>query len=236
MTENDRRRPITVFKDGARSWQVETVNSASPYTWPTWELAMREANRHARLIRSVWVSMPKHRIVRRLRALQALGYTPEWIAERTASTPEDIDCICLQSDTPNKPPLTLMLFSLFDAIEAKGGEVLADGPTTLAARHGWWPPAAWDDIDDPDEEPSREQGPRMVDVPDWIAPRLRRLIAERTAWIEPLAGRRGGGIPLLAADLGVTPVLISRIINRHQDRVKAATLDLLVSRLMLVVA
>ena len=89
--------------------------------------------------------------IRRIRALQAMGWSFNDIAQRIG-----IPRTCLTAKTRNH---TRVYVSTFRRMVAVYDELsMIPGPSirsiNAAKRNGWAPPLAWDDIDDPDERPN----------------------------------------------------------------------------------
>jgi hypothetical protein len=104
-------------------------------------------------------TVPKHGLVRRVHALQAIGWTQPQIAAAAGLSIKTLRNPLLRGSTAYRctheavaeaferlcmtlPPETTPQ-QRRDAAYAR----------TVAARNGWAPPLAWDDIDDPDERP-----------------------------------------------------------------------------------
>lgn len=108
----------------------------------------RRADEMAGLQRKV----PSWRAVRRIQGLRALGWSVPIIAER---------CGMNERSMYNIGRREMMYGYLFEAIDRVFREMsmtVPQGPLVhrnriQAARKGWAPPLAWDDIDDPSETP-----------------------------------------------------------------------------------
>lgn len=90
---------------------------------------------------------------RRIQALGWMGWTNRQIAERSGVSLRTVEAITWGFTRSGR-----ILVGIHDKIAATYRALENDkGPSTLrtsrAERAGWAPPAAWDDIDDPNEEP-----------------------------------------------------------------------------------
>lgn len=122
-----------------------------------------------------WVDVTGAR--RRLQALVAIGWTQAALADRLNISASHIQHY-LHGDAPT------VHVDRHNQVAALYRELhMLPGPSkrarTTAARHGWAPPLAWDNIDDPDERPTRgAKQPRTRDeVDESIVERL--LAGER---------------------------------------------------------
>lgn len=121
---------------------------------------------------------------RRLQALGALGYTSRDIAT-DSGIPHDYTRKLMQGGRPTVTVGTAervrRCFDRLSMVRPSGW--LADRQRRQAAEKGWNPPLAWDDIDNPDEQPHDDHGGRLdiaaevgllidTDTPTSIATRL----------------------------------------------------------------
>ncbi|WP_066584026.1 helix-turn-helix domain-containing protein [Corynebacterium provencense] len=151
---------ITVHYDHRTRLWVCSPPGSWPTDWPTWHRAMDEANWHAQMLRDMHLVRPPWALRRRLRALQAQGYTPEWIAKKIQANVSDVTTWSTDPHSAIKSPTTSRrIVRLYDWVdEHTGGRIRDTGPTPEATANGWFPPAAWDDIDNPDENPAVTEG------------------------------------------------------------------------------
>lgn len=247
-------RPIGIYQDrDTRQWVV-TSTTDRPIPCETWPAAMTIADRIlADLARTV-TPVPAYQARRRLRALQAQGYAPSWLAGRLDVRVQDINA---WSKTPAggkdgkvSPTVGRRIKDLYDWLDARtGGKILATGPTPEAVAGGWCPPAAWEDIDDIHETAHRvgttnEQHARRRRIP--ITEEIRAII---TRTVDEYASRewtvtnrhrrqykgRLLGVPTLAARIGVPTQMILSILDGNRASIPAEDLDRIVSRLGLLI-
>ena len=86
---------------------------------------------------------------RRLQALVAIGYTQAYLAQQIGWTPQNLNAIitCRRPNCTHK--LAKAVNDLYEQLSATPGP--SKRSRALAARKGWAPPLAWDDIDNLDE-------------------------------------------------------------------------------------
>lgn len=106
--------------------------------------------------------VPAWRALRRWEALMALGYSASWIAGQIGVNNTGITPLLQGRSKVMRRTFWVKLDALYRELEST--PATADGDPlrarsisftrTLAKRRGYVPPAAWDDIDDPDEQPS----------------------------------------------------------------------------------
>lgn len=180
---------------------------------------------------------------RRLQALHAQGFTTEQIANTINATVDHV------TDWTRDPSTTIpthhvhSIIRAYRAIDNATGGVLRPG-TTTPHPDGWLPPAAWDNIDNPRERAShgRARTP-LTTIPDQFRHELQARIddaADRTAppastnqsaYMPANGPRKGPGTAHVAETLGVSPHLLRALTGGKQKRAKAATLDLIATRL-----
>jgi hypothetical protein len=91
---------------------------------------------------------------RRVRALAALGWSFPQQAKRLGVSPQRVRELSLLGDNSWVTPETADGVSdLFEQLSATPGD--STKARRHAARNGWLPPLAWDDLDDPRESPDR---------------------------------------------------------------------------------
>lgn len=130
--------------------------------------------------------VPRLGATRRVRALQRIGWNMPQIAHAADVTPRTIRAIVDPAQGT-----TLVSRATHDAIDqAYRALCMTPGPDQRTARmgerRGWVPPLAWDDVDDPVEQPNLDGEPRKLEVADieWL------VRYERHTW-ETLAHRFG---------------------------------------------
>lgn len=148
------------------------IATAAGWKWPN---SLRAALTHntiristAQKILSVHPTMqhdiskefPGWMIARRLQALTALGWTTRHLATTTGLNEETIRALRRGKNTVYRNHAT----TIIDLYTTHAG-IPYDGPGShaarrLAQRRHWFPPAAWDNIDNPNEKPSR----RIINV------------------------------------------------------------------------
>jgi hypothetical protein len=98
--------------------------------------------------------VPAIGILRRIQALHALGYTGPQIADHAGISVHSLRSIAYHDSAV---VLTTTARKVIDAYEAlcmvRPIGQYANRARAIAARRGWPPPLAYDDIDDPDEQP-----------------------------------------------------------------------------------
>ena len=90
---------------------------------------------------------------RRVRALQAIGYSFPAIGEAASISPKTVADLCYRSKRldPETARAIAVAYELLCMTPRRGG--YATRSRRAAAQKGWAPPLAWDDIDDPNEHP-----------------------------------------------------------------------------------
>lgn len=96
--------------------------------------------------------VPSYGARRRVQALMTLGYSLVYIGQEAGVSEKAFTGI-LRKETISRP-LHEAIVAVYDRLEAipRSGHQ-ASRTRRLAARRGFAPPAAWDDIDDPNERP-----------------------------------------------------------------------------------
>lgn len=180
---------------------------------------------------------------RRLQALHAQGFTTEQIAHHTGATVDQITDWTRDPETTIPDDNIRAIISTYQRIENATGGALRPG-TVAPHPDGWHPPAAWDNIDNPRERPSTGRTcNHLATIPDQFRRELQARIddaAERTAppasanrsTYQPINGpRKGPGTAHIADTVGVSPHLLRALTGGKRKRAKAATLDLIATRL-----
>ncbi len=105
---------------------------------------------------SAWAKVPHPvDVARRLRALVSIGYSEEALASRLGVELERITLITRSSEVTHEPPTSEEVRRLFSTLWTQpvtGPD--GDASRELAQQMGWVGPLAWDDIDDPSEQPN----------------------------------------------------------------------------------
>ena len=115
-------------------------------------------------------------IRRRVRALTALGHAAPAIAEVSGLSRSAIltvrgtgDLAFIRRPTATGVRAAYEVMSMTTpAVDSPRGRAVVTRSKALAAKHGWAPPLAWEDIDDPDETP-RDWHYRAPDRRDAVA-------------------------------------------------------------------
>ncbi len=133
-----------------------------------------------------------HGATRRLQALAWLGHTCENIAAATGQSTVTIAYHQRGAGTRINPTLWAAIANHYAATEHTPGS--SDLARTRAIRRGWAPPAAWDDIDNPTEQPDVGQTVRPGALVEDIAWLLRHDPATTSAHLAHRLGLSTGGI------------------------------------------
>jgi predicted transcriptional regulator len=156
---------------------------------------------------------------RRMRALAAIGWSCAALAREMGCSPSMVSQI-QHGPAPVVRRATARSVALVYERLSMRIPPDEDARTRLsAARKGWAPPLAWDDIDDPDASP-RTSGPSTDDVDPVVIERLsmgHRVAIEgrdRPAVVAALAAR-GLSDGRIADLLGVWPETVLRARRRH---------------------
>lgn len=131
---------------------------------------------------------------RRIRALQALGWTQRNLEDRLGLHPRRLSIVLVRPKVYT--PMARMISQVYDELSMTPGP--SSRTKALARNKGWHPPLCWDDIDDPDEIPNTGE-PTHVSA------------AERIAELQDLGITN---ICAIASRLGVKPGSIERTIDR----------------------
>lgn len=86
---------------------------------------------------------------RRLRSLQAAGWSLDRLCDYLDMSRAAVWCLTSGSATQTLPSTDRTIRAAWDALHMQP----VGKPTSSARKHGWPVPMAWEDIDDPDEEP-----------------------------------------------------------------------------------
>lgn len=97
--------------------------------------------------------MPPLGTRRRIRALQAVGYSFPMIAEAADMSPKTIADLCYRSERVSTQTARVVAEVYERLCMKQPTGMFVKRSRLMAARKGWAPPLAWDDIDDPDEMP-----------------------------------------------------------------------------------
>lgn len=109
--------------------------------------------------RGIQRKVPSWRVLRRVRALQALGWSVPKIAETSGLYPQqvyDIDRYvgCYRSTFEAIDKAFRQLSMQLPPTDTTGQRISVTRAQRHAERKGWLPPLAWDDMDDPNERPT----------------------------------------------------------------------------------
>lgn len=175
----------------------------------------------ARALLSVQPAPTPVGIVRRMRALAALGWTAVEIADLGDLTLAQVKHYRAGRLTYTCPEVAQAVVQVFDRLA-----MTTPPPTpahlrtrTMAAARGWAPPLAWDDIDDPDETPNL--GAARDDDIDPVAVELAidgadvRLTRAERAEVARRMAEQGASDRQIAAILGVSASGVQRLRARH---------------------
>lgn len=91
--------------------------------------------------------------MRRLRALVALGYTQTDIANRIGVQLPNLGKLIHARQKHVSVKIARRISQVYDELLMKPGP--SNRARRMARNHGWLPPLAWDDIDDPNEHPAK---------------------------------------------------------------------------------
>lgn len=119
--------------------------------------------------------VPKLGAIRRIRALQCMGYNLNWQQERLGF---DIRGFLYRGGSEARLPYYEKIVALYDEVS----HLVGPDPTARywGFKNKYYPPGAWNDIDDPDEKPERRD--QMRRVPSY---RERKLTPEAKAKFPP---------------------------------------------------
>lgn len=187
--------PLSVrYAPATEKWCV--VSDHATITCDTWNEAMATAKALLPEIKAA----PGWKIQRRLQALAAAGWSIEWIASRLKLPAYDVRVLTTGEVVTISPKICVAVTRLYDTVLANtcGGMIQSGGPTDLARANEWPAPAAWDDIDDPEEE--------HVSRVHVTGPMLRQLDKLLARHRTPAA---------VARLLGVTPGIVADIRGRR---------------------
>lgn len=87
---------------------------------------------------------------RRIRALQALGWTQRHLEDRLGLPHRRLSIVLCRPKVYT--PMARMISEVYDELSMQPGP--SQRTKAMARNKGWQPPLAWDDIDDPDEIPN----------------------------------------------------------------------------------
>lgn len=145
------------------------------------ELAERRyrRRRQRRQINGEKIRVPSIGTVRRVRALMALGWRGPEIADAAGVSINTLRSIDYHGSTVVLAETARLVAMAYDRLSMTVPEgAYANRTRILAAHRGWHPPLAWDDIDNPDEEPRTtapnggrgrpENLPALVEDFDWL--------------------------------------------------------------------
>jgi len=97
---------------------------------------------------------------RRLQALGALGWTVTALADHSGLGRRTLTAIMYGEQAATRRELAAVVDATYRQLgDTRPATWQAARARLLAARRGWAPPAAWDDIDDPGETPTGHEAP-----------------------------------------------------------------------------
>lgn len=109
--------------------------------------------------------VPAYGVIRRLKALKALGWTWPQIGEASGLNGKTLRSFVAKGGAYTTADTMQAIRAAYAQLgSTRPDGTYADKARTYAARNGYAPPAAWDDIDDPDEEPQGIRGPERSNV------------------------------------------------------------------------
>lgn len=140
---------------------------------------------------------------RRLQALYAMGHGAQAIGELAGLHPEPLYDIAHGRTRVIASRVAIGIQAAYRELASRPGDNIR--ARRIADRNGWHGPLAWDDIDNPDEQPDTDTG---EEVP------LFRSLAEDGLWLEAQGYTRGQA----AERLGVTKNNLQACISRARRR------------------
>lgn len=168
------------------------------------ERRVRKRNRYRAALGQP-ASVPALGAVRRIRALRRLGWTVVDIARESGVPEKTLRNPCHRGATVYRTTAEAVAttYERLAMVVPQGGYHTRE--RNYAERKGWPPPLAWDDIDDPTEQPKgRGTGPRQLDVDEAVVARIlagEKLPANR-AEREAVVARWPGTLAELARRTG----------------------------------
>lgn len=141
---------LALIADG-RSPQVRQL-TADRIARPDWQAAVSDPRG----------KVPSYGVTRRLQALRTIGITQVTVGQWTGISESSLVDLTYAS----QPQITGSRWRMIDDVyRAHEHDPIALGRTrSHAVAQGWAPPAAWDDIDDPDEHPTGIRGRERTTV------------------------------------------------------------------------
>lgn len=144
--------------------------------------AVKAARRRRLIAYGQWpqTTLPNIGTRRRLHALACNGWSMNMIAAMIGTSPRALNRLRDQSGVSvgRARDIAALYDELWDkkpVLRCKGDRISYAKMMHLAARHGYAPPMAWDDIDDPDERPHRSE----IATVDEVA--VQRVVTGHTA-------------------------------------------------------
>jgi len=110
--------------------------------------------------RQVAREFPGFMLTRRLQALAAMGWSAREIADRSGVSIFRIREVRFGSADSMYRSTAEPLLTLYEDLQDRVGG--SESTRRLAQRNGWLPPAAWDNIDNPDEKPRPKKWQRRI--------------------------------------------------------------------------
>jgi hypothetical protein len=120
---------------------------------------------------------PAYAVCRKLRALIALGHSQAALGERLSKSPGYVSMVVtnLRECTHYDPEFWVAVDNLYRELCMTPGTSVRS--LRRGAKNNWPTPLAWDDIDDPDEEPTAQTYERDRDIDEAVI--LRNMAGDR---------------------------------------------------------
>ena len=192
----------------ANGWTVAAIARETGLS-PTWLPRLGTEARHVYTstvmkLNQLPTCPPAPQIVRRLRALAAIGWTYERMAELVGTTKYSIRDWARGLKQPSAKHVETIL-TKWDAASVQAfDDPSARRAKASAQRQNWAPPAAWDDIDDPNETPKGVRTSHEKHAVRYETDVVWRL-------------KLGETIETIAKDLGIQPASLERRIARARS-------------------
>lgn len=175
-------------------------------------------NKELRHLRGDSPTVPSIGTVRRFQALQALGWTGPEIAAEVGVSIYSLRSISYHGSAVVHSGTAAKMAAAYERMCMTRPEGhYANRARAMAARKGWPPPLAWDDIDDPDEKPRKRDELRQDSIDHVIVqrvldgkPKPRRLTNAEGAEITRRALASGMSTYVIERRLGLKPERYAR--------------------------
>lgn len=131
---------------------------------------LHETQRRRDADKGIRYTVPAIGTQRRFRALMRLGWTSQHIGDRIGWTADHVQIILIQRKQVNRRTAEKVAAAYDEMCMTLGPSKIT---RSRAERNGWPPPLAWDDIDDPAEQPVTVSAPRShTDVDEAVVERV----------------------------------------------------------------